>query len=348
MADEHSSPSQPETQHEEELDRRAQPVSFEQPPRLPFPVVGIGASAGGLEAFTAFFKAMPPDSGMAFVLIQHLPPDRESLVAEILQRQTAMPVSQVEEGIAIEVNHVYVIRPGHTLTIRDGRLHLGDKVEKPRRTRPVDDFFRSLAEEQRQRAIVIVMSGMGSNGSAGAQAIKTVGGLCIAQDPESAQFPSMPRHLIDAGYADLILPPADIPEVLIAYAQHPYVAHDSGGDNGQAVSPPSSLQSEHERGEQHIRDILAIVRSRTRFDFSGYKKPTLLRRIERRMGLNRIVELGQYVKVLRQSIRATPSSTCPNPPASPRKTCWRSPARGFAAPYGWHCSARWPIAPWSA
>jgi two-component system, chemotaxis family, CheB/CheR fusion protein len=303
MADDTSGPAPPEAQPAEEPDRLAEPVDLEQPPRLPFPVVGIGGSAGGLEAFSDLFKAMPADSGIAFVLIQHLPPDRESMIAEILQRHTAMVVAQVEDGMAIEVNHVYVIRPGHTLTIRDGRLHLGDRVDKPRHSRPVDDFFRSLAEEQRERAICIVMSGMGSNGSAGAQAIKAVGGLCIAQDPESAQFPSMPRHLIDAGYADIILPPADIPEALIAYAQHPYAtARTTGGEKADVVGPTNpSTKDELQREEQQIREILAIVRSRTRFDFTGYKKPTVLRRIERRMGLGRVTKLGQYAKVLRQS-----------------------------------------------
>ena len=129
-------------------------------------------------------------------------------MAEILARHTAMPVRQVEDGMAVEPDHVYVIRPGHVLTIRDGHLHLGPQLGTSRAAnRPIDDFFRSLAEEQRERAVGIVMSGMGSNGTAGAQAIKAVGGLCIAQDPESAQFPSMPRHLIDAGLRRLHSPP---------------------------------------------------------------------------------------------------------------------------------------------
>lgn len=280
-------------------DRLAQPVDLEQPPRLAFPVVGIGASAGGLEAFTAFFSVMPPDSGMAFVLVQHLPPDREAMVAELLQAHTAMKVAEVVDGMKVEPDHVYVIRPGHTLTIKEGHLHLGERLERPRHSRPVDDFFRSLAEEQRERAICLIMSGMGSNGAAGAQAVKAVGGLCIAQDPESAQFPSMPRHLIDAGYADLILPPSEIPDALIAYAQHPYAAQRrevSGGSNGEPNAPEAV-----QREQQQLREILAIVRTRTRFDFTGYKKPTVLRRIQRRMGLSRVDDLGAYAKVLRQS-----------------------------------------------
>ncbi len=195
-----------------------------RPPRLPFVVVGIGASAGGLEAYTDFLKVMRPDAGMAYVLVQHLSPSRESLVAEILARHTSMPVVQVENGMAVAPNHVYVIRPGNTMTIRDGKLHLGEPLETRGHERPVDDFFRSLAEEQQQRAVAVIFSGMGSNGTAGAEAVKAVGGLCIAQDPESAKFPSMPRNLVDANLADYILRPEDVPAALIRYATHPYAA----------------------------------------------------------------------------------------------------------------------------
>lgn len=160
--------------------RLTQPVDTEDPPRLPFPVVGIGASAGGLEAVTEFLEAMRPDSGMAYIVIQHLPPDRTSMMVEILAKRTEMPVLQIDEGMEVRTNHVYVIRPGHTVLIRDGAIHLGERTARPGNNRPIDDFFKSLAEEQRERAIAIIMSGMGSNGTAGAQAIKAVGGLCIA------------------------------------------------------------------------------------------------------------------------------------------------------------------------
>ena len=236
-------------------DRMAQPVDVEQPPRLPFVVVGMGASAGGLEAFMEFFSAMRPDSGMAFVLIQHLPPKRESMVADIVGKKTRMAVHQVENGMRVEPDHVYVIRPGNTLTIRDGRLHLGEPLEKPGHTRPVDDFFRSLAEEQRERAIGIIMSGMGSNGTAGAQAIKAVGGVCIAQDPESAKFPSMPRNLIDAGLSDFILKPQDMPDALLRYATHPYAKGRVADD---------ALTKER----QSFNEIVGILRARTRLEFS--------------------------------------------------------------------------------
>jgi two-component system CheB/CheR fusion protein len=273
-----------------EHDRQAQPVDVEEPPRLGFPVVGIGASAGGLESIMEFFSAMRPDSGMAFIIVQHLPPDRETMIPQILGKKTAMPVEQIEAGTQVEPDHVYVIRPGRTLTLRDGRLHLGEPLAKPMHSRPIDDFFKSLAEEQRERAIAVVMSGMGSNGAAGAQAVKAVGGLCVAQDPESAAYPSMPRHLIEAGYADYILRPKDMPEMLLGYAGHPY-AKERGGLVDAALV----------RNQQHVREILAVLRTRTRHDFSGYKKPTLMRRIQRRMGLARVTKLGEYARILRQT-----------------------------------------------
>jgi PAS domain S-box-containing protein len=277
--------SEPTEQH----DRQSQPVDAEQSPRLGFPVVGIGASAGGLEAITEFVGVMRADSGMAFVFIQHLPPERESLMADILARKTRMPVAQVEDGMEVEPDHLYVIRPGNILTIKDGRFHLGPQLGKRGMNRPVDDFFKSLAEEQRERAIAIIFSGMGSNGTAGAQAIKAVGGLCIAQEPDTAQFPSMPRHLIDQGYADYVLRPTDIPDVLMQYAGHPYAREGRRDDEEQA-----------KRQYGNIREILAILRTRTRQDFSGYKKPTILRRTQRRMGLTRVTDIGDYARLLRQ------------------------------------------------
>jgi two-component system CheB/CheR fusion protein len=176
-----------EPAHTQGQDRLAQAVASEKPPRLPFPVVGMGSSAGGLEAFIEFFDVMPPDAGMAFVLIQHLPPDRESMIADILSKHTRMPTRQVENEMPVEANNVYIIRPGHTLTIKEGKLHLGARLDAPGHNRPVDDFFRSLAEEQQERAIAIVMSGMGANGTQGSENIKAVVGHVIAQEPERAK-----------------------------------------------------------------------------------------------------------------------------------------------------------------
>ncbi|MBX9679548.1 MAG: PAS domain S-box protein [Gemmataceae bacterium] len=279
-------------QPDAEPDRMAQPVDAEQPPRLSFPVVGVGASAGGLEAFGEFLTAMRPDAGLAFVFVLHLPPDHSSMLAEVLSRRTSMPVQQAEDGMQVEPDHVYVLRPGHVLTIRDGRLHLGPELGGPRAAnRPVDDFFRSLAEEQRERAICVILSGMGSNGTAGAQAVKAVGGLCVAQDPESAAYPSMPRHLIDAGYADYIVRPNELPEVLLAYSGSPYATGGREADSAAILG----------REEQHVREILAVLRSRSKQDFNGYKKATVLRRVQRRMGLARAGTLAEYARLLRQS-----------------------------------------------
>src|SRR5258708_11860004 len=189
MADEIVSDAiEPAEQPAEEPDRAAEPVDAEQPPRLPFTVVGVGASAGGLEAFTEFLEALRPDTGMAFVLVQHLPPDRESLLTEILSRHTRMPVIQIEDGMRVERDHLYIIRPRHTLTLRDGALHLGARLELPRHNRPVDDFFRSLATEQRQRAGCVVMSGMGSNGSPAPQPLQALVRLFPPPDPRTAHF----------------------------------------------------------------------------------------------------------------------------------------------------------------
>ncbi len=287
-----SEPSEARQETEQEPDRQAQPVDAEQPPRFPFPVIGVGASAGGIEAFSSFLAEMRPDSGMAFVFILHLAADRKSMLAEIFSRRTSMTVFEVEDGMEIEPNHVYVIRPGHQLLLQEGRLRLGSPLGPPRAAnRPIDDFFKSLAAEQRERAICVILSGMGSNGTAGAQTIKAVGGLCIAQDPESAEFPSMPRHLIDAGYADYILRPSDIPEILLTFAGSSY-ARGGREEDAQAILL---------RDQQLIREIFAVLRTRTRHDFTGYKKPTVLRRVQRRMGLTRLKGLAEYARFLRQS-----------------------------------------------
>ena len=266
----------------------------EESPRanLPFPVVGIGASAGGLEALEAFFSACPIDLGMAYVVIQHLSPDHQSLMASILSRRTAMPVAEVLDQMAIEPDHVYVIAPGRTLTLVQGRFHLGEPVERRGNRRPVDDFFRSLAEEEKEKAIIVVLSGTGTNGTAGAQAVKAAGGICIAQNPDSAAFPGMPRSLIHAGYADQVLESHQMPAFLERIGRHAYL------DVAQDQAEGSSAALEQER--QRLREVLALLRTRTRHDFTGYRKPTLIRRIQRRMGLHGVNRLRDYAAFLRE------------------------------------------------
>lgn len=242
--------------------RDTQPVDQENPPRSSLVIVGIGASAGGLEAVTEFLAGMPSDSGIAFVFVQHLSPHRESLTAELLSRETRMPVVQITDGLRVEPNHFYVIRPGHTLTLQNGALHLSEKLSTPGHGHPIDDFFRSLAAEQRERAICIVMSGMGSNGSAGAQSVRAVGGLCIAQDPETAKYPSMPWNVIEAG-ADYVLRCNEMPEVLSKYVRH---LDQVMAEDVSVILPRDSTP---------FREVVSILRRRTRLDFSGYKADRL-------------------------------------------------------------------------
>jgi two-component system CheB/CheR fusion protein len=272
-------------------DEVAAPVDSSPKATLSFPVVGIGASAGGVDALQSFFSATSPSSGMAFIVIQHLSADHDSLMAEILGRCTTMPVREIEDRMPVEPNHVYVIRPGFTITLEGPELRMGEPVEKRGHRRPVDDFFRSLAREQKETAIAVVLSGTGTNGSAGAQAIKAAGGLCIAQDPDSADFPGMPLSLIHAGYADLVLKPPEMPDVLMRYVHNPYIAADSAGRT-RAIH-------ELERHRQDLDDVISIVRARTKHDFQPYKAPTVLRRIQRRMGLRGIADLKGYAARLR-------------------------------------------------
>ncbi len=255
-------------------------------------MVGIGASAGGVQALEAFFEKVTTDSGMAYVVVQHLSPDHTSLLEEIIGRRARIPVKQIVDGMQVERDRAYVIAPGYTLTLVQGRLRFGDPVEKRGHRRPVDDFFRSLAAEQHEKAIAVILSGTGTNGTAGAQAIKAAGGICIAQQPESAGFPGMPRSLIHAGYADQVLEPGDIPRVLMRYANHPYAGADEA-----ALADEEALQ----RDRAHLREVLAILRTRTRHDFTGYRKATLLRRIQRRMGLSETTKLSDYATTLRSN-----------------------------------------------
>ena len=246
------------------VDRLAEPLGENVRPRLPFTVVGVGASAGGLEAYSEFLQHCEPDSGMAFVLIQHLSPKHQSMLAEILSKQTTMPVLQVEDGIRVEANHVYVIRPGFTMTIHEGCLHLGESAADRMNRRPVDDFFKSLSEEQRERAVAVILSGTGSNGTLGCQSIKTVGGFCIAQDPQTAKYPSMPRSLIDSNLADAILAPKDMFAAIRAYAAHPYTTGEEAGPDVVAL-----------RERRALAEIVAILRAARGTTFPSTKSRQL-------------------------------------------------------------------------
>ena len=271
----------------------AGPAAFEDRAAISFPVVGIGASAGGVEALSSFFRAASARSGMAFVVIQHLPPDTQSLMSEILGRCTQMPVVQIEDRMSIAPDSVYVIRPGYTVTLSGGELRLGEPIEKRGHRRPVDDFFRSLALEQKEKAIVVILSGTGTNGTAGAQAVKAVGGLCVAQDPDTAEFPGMPRSLVHSGYADQVLPAESIPGFLVNYVHHPFIG------SPQIEGEVAAVQDE-QRERQSLSEIHALLRTRTGHDFRGYRKPTLLRRIQRRMGIAGVEQFSEYARLLRE------------------------------------------------
>jgi two-component system CheB/CheR fusion protein len=254
----------------------------------PFPIVGIGMSAGGLEAATEFLNAMPPDSGMGFVIVQHLEPTRKSLLAELLGKQTKMPVVEIEDGMRVEPDHVYVIAPAQTLLIEDGALRLSEPAEPRGQRHPIDRFFTALAEDRKTRAIAIVLTGAGSNGTAGIQDIKLAGGMCIAQDPETAKFDSMPSHAIASGAADYVLAPAEMPAALIRYVNHPYI-------DGDDRPEPLAREPEAEFGE-----VLTLLLARGGHDFRQYKRSTLTRRTHRRMGLAGIESLDDYLTRLRQ------------------------------------------------
>lgn len=258
------------------------------PPSPVFPIVGLGASAGGLEALEQFLRQVPEKCGLAFVIVQHLDPTHKGLLPELLQRATAMPVHQVKDRMPVKPDCVYVIPPNHDMSILHGVLHLF-KPTAPRGLRlPIDFFFRSLADDQQERGIGVILSGMGSDGSMGLQAIKEKGGLVLVQDPASAKFDSMPRTAINAGLADLVAPAAELPSKLLEYISHARVI----------ASRAKPLEDKTQSG---LEKIILLLRAKTGHDFSQYKKNTLYRRIERRMSIHQIDRIMTYVCFLQEN-----------------------------------------------
>jgi two-component system, chemotaxis family, CheB/CheR fusion protein len=192
-------------------------------PNQTFLVVAVGASAGGIEAFTELVHDLPSDTGMAFVLVQHLDPKHRSMLTELLSRQTKMSVVEVADGMHLAPNHVYVIPPNATMSLTDHTLKLAPRADQPGNHMPIDHFMRSLAEEQGTRAVGVILSGFGSDGTLGLAEIQAQGGVTFAQDEDSAKYDSMPRSAIASGYVDYVLPPKDIAQELTRIAQHPYV-----------------------------------------------------------------------------------------------------------------------------
>ena len=260
-------------------------------PGSPFPIVGLGASAGGLEAIRRLLGPLPAGIGVALVVIQHLDPDRPSLLTSVLAGTTALAVVEAASGMRVERDHIYVIPSGADLSIHRGVLTLGPRRMTGGLHLPIDTFFRALAEEQSRRAIGVVLSGSGSDGTEGLRAIKAAGGIAIVQSPSSAQFPSMPESAMAAGVVDLAAPPEGIAREIERLSRHPYIAEGTA-----AASPPARDRLDDERG---LAAVLALVRHDTGIDFSGYKRTTIRRRIERRMALRRAGSLGEYADALR-------------------------------------------------
>ncbi len=258
-------------------------------PQLEATVVGIGASAGGLNALKQFFSYLPSDTGLAFVVVVHLSPEHPSHLAEVLQPHASMPVLQVTETVALQPNCIYVIPPGRNLSTIDSHLRLSE-MEKQRRVRaPIDHFFRTLAKTHRERAVAIVLSGSGSDGALGIREVRQQGGLTIVQDPKEAEFDVMPQNAIATQSIDLILPVAEMPERILHFARtRPgiEIAEDEGMPDTEA---------------QVLQKIFAQLRARTGQDFSRYKRSTVLRRIRRRMQLHRREAISDYLALLRDS-----------------------------------------------
>ena len=255
--------------------------------KITFPIVGVGASAGGLEAFRRFLDAQTPTSGMAFVMIQHLDPTHPSLMADLLSSHTSMTVAQASDGMPPRPDHVYLIPPGTSLALSEGLLRISKPKEPHGARLPFDFFLDSLAEACGRRAVCVVLSGTGADGARGLLAIKQMGGLVIAQDPQEADFDGMPRNAIATGAVDLMRRVADIPDAVL---RHFHPAHPEPAPTAKAVDEPAS---------DAFSKIIELLRERTSHDFSVYKRGTLERRLAHRMGAAHIEDRPSYLKLLR-------------------------------------------------
>src|SRR5262245_55952531 len=254
-----------------------------------FVIAGLGASAGGIQAFQEFFQHVPPKSGIAYVVILHLSPDHDSRLAQVLQTTTKMRVTQVNERVIVEPDNVYVVPPNQHLTMEDGHINVSPNTQIEDRRAPVDIFFRTLADEHDARAIAIILSGTGANGSMGLKRVKEKGGATFVQNPREAEFNEMPRNAIATGLVDEVLNVSDIPAKIIAYK--------SGHGKIHITEDP---EKRPQNQQQALRDIFAELRLRTGHDFSNYKRPTLLRRIERRINIHNLPDLPSYVNFIRE------------------------------------------------
>ena len=257
-----------------------------------FPIVGIGASAGGLEALEIFLKNVPAKCGVAFVIVQHLDPTRKDMMVELLQRVTAIPIVQISDRLKVEVNHIYVIPPNKDLSLLHGILHLLDPVEPRGQRLPIDFFFHSLADDLQVQSVGVILSGMGSDGSLGLRAIKEKSGGIFVQEPSSAKFDGMPRSAINLCPVDVIAPVEELPGKILAWLRR----------------VPSLFKQElplEARVLSGLEKVIILLRVQTGQDFSLYKKSTIYRRIERRMGIHQIEKIGDYVHFLQENPHET-------------------------------------------
>src|SRR6266487_1364845 len=256
-----------------------------------FPVVGIGASAGGLEAFKKLVRAISENSGMAYILVQHLHPDHSSSLPEILQRETKIPVDEISENVEVKPDHVYIIPANKLVVATNGTLHLSPRPSKEQKNMPIDIFFASLAEVHQSHSIGVVLSGTGADGTMGLKNIKGQGGITFAQDLNTAAYDSMPRSAIDAEVVDFVLPPEKIPQQLLKLNRTlnllPSIDHPT----------PDKLTE-----DEGFTQVLALLRIRYGVDFTYYKQTTIHRRILRRMVLLKMEKFVDYRKYLKQSM----------------------------------------------
>lgn len=272
--------------------KKAAPSKVKQkkkPENGDFLVVGIGASAGGLETLEILFRNMPREPGLAFVIIQHLSPKHKSIMASLLEKHTQMPVQEIEDATRLEPDCVYLNPPNKNVAVFNRVLHLMEPVKTGAINMPIDFFFRSLSEDQKEKAIAIVLSGTASDGTLGIKAIKGEGGMVMVQDPDSARYDGMPRSAIETGLVDFILPVEKMPEHLFGYAKHPVVK-----------TPGAAVFSEIS-GRNQLQKIFALIRSATGHDFSHYKHSTIERRIERRLAVHQIGTLPDYILFLQKN-----------------------------------------------
>ncbi len=275
---------------QDEADSEVKPGQIEHG-RLPYPVVGIGASAGGLEAYIELLKNLPSDTGMAFVMVTHLSPDQESHLVQILAQYTAMPIAEAQSGQRPEPDHVYIIPRNTMLSISRGLLQLKPRSSEERVPRPIDYFFRSLASDQRNRAIGVVLSGTASDGALGLSAVKGEGGFAIVQQPETARFSEMPRNGIAAGHVDLILPPDRIARELVRLSAR---FHNPDLEPLEAGLLPQGASQDFSR-------LVSLLHGVSGIEFSHYKPATLQRRMARRMMLTQVDNLGEYLKLAQRN-----------------------------------------------